>query len=145
MRPHRHLTKSELCTIIRGRFEVVVFDSDGAVTERTVVGEGTPNVAVELPHATWHTLLPLTDGAAFVEVKEGPYDPAIAAEFAAWAPEEGTPAMAAFQQWVERRRWVLARLSRLTPSRAPFPSRCLLARDIRRSRSRSILGRCARR
>lgn len=100
VRPHRHLTKSELCTIIRGRFEVVVFDSDGAVTERTVVGEGTPNMAVELPHATWHTLLPLTDGAAFLEVKEGPYDPSVAAEFAAWAPEEGSPVMAAFQQWV---------------------------------------------
>jgi cupin fold WbuC family metalloprotein len=100
VRPHRHMTKSELCTVIRGRFEVVIFDTAGTVTERTVIGEGTPNMAFELPHATWHTLLPLTDGAAFVEVKEGPYDPAIAAEFAAWAPEEGNSATAAFQQWV---------------------------------------------
>ncbi len=99
IRPHRHMTKSELCTIVRGRFECVVFDADGTITERNVIGEGTPNHAFELPSQTWHTLLALTDGAAFVEVKEGPYDPATAAEFAAWAPEEGG-ATAAFQRWI---------------------------------------------
>jgi len=100
IRPHRHMTKSELCTMVRGRFEVVVFDADGTITERTVVGEDTPNIAYELPSQTWHTLLALTDGAAFVEVKEGPYDPATAAEFARWAPEEGG-ATAAFQSWIK--------------------------------------------
>ncbi|WP_129779693.1 WbuC family cupin fold metalloprotein [Peristeroidobacter soli] len=100
IRPHRHMTKSELCTIVRGRFECVVFDADGTITERSVVGEGTPNLAFELPSQTWHTLIALTDGASFVEVKEGPYDPATAAEFARWAPEEGG-ATAAFQGWVK--------------------------------------------
>lgn len=100
VRPHRHMTKSELCTVVRGRFEVVVFDPAGTVMERSVIGEGTGNVAFELPQATWHTLLPVTDVAAFVEVKEGPYDPTVAAEFASWAPEEGNPAMAAFQKWL---------------------------------------------
>jgi len=100
IRPHRHLTKSELCTIVRGRFEVVVFDAEGTITDRSVVGEGTPHLAFELPKETWHTLLPLTNGGAFIEVKEGPYDPATAAEFAAWAPEEGNPATPAFQQWI---------------------------------------------
>jgi cupin fold WbuC family metalloprotein len=100
VRPHRHLTKAELCTIVRGRFAVIVFDADGTITDRAVFGEGTGNLAFELPHATWHTLVALTDGAAFVEVKQGPYDPATAAEFAAWAPEEGDPARSAFQQWL---------------------------------------------
>lgn len=100
IRPHRHLTKSELCTVVRGRFEVVVFDADGTIVERSVIGEGTPNLAFELPRATWHTLLVHTDGAAFVEIKEGPYDPSTAAEFARWAPEEGS-ATAAFQSWAK--------------------------------------------
>lgn len=100
IRPHRHLTKSELCTIVRGRFEVVVFDAEGAITERSTLGEGTGNLAFELPAQTWHTLLVLSDGAAFVEVKEGPYDPSTAAEFARWAPEEGR-ATADFQRWVK--------------------------------------------
>lgn len=99
IRPHRHLTKSELCTVVRGRFEVVVFDADGTIVERTLIGEGTPNLAFELPRETWHTLLVQTDGAAFVEIKEGPYDPSSAAEFARWAPEEGQ-ATADFQRWL---------------------------------------------
>ena len=59
-----------------------------------------PNIAYELPAQRWHTLLALTDGAAFVEVKEGPYDPSTAAEFARWAPEEGQ-ATADFQRWIK--------------------------------------------
>lgn len=100
VRPHRHWTKSELLMGIRGQLETVLFDVDGQVTARCVIGEGTANVAYELPQGTWHTLLPLTDGAAFLEVKEGPYDPANAAEFASWAPEEGHAGVAQFQRWV---------------------------------------------
>jgi cupin fold WbuC family metalloprotein len=102
VRPHRHWSKSELVTIVRGRFEMVIFDAAGAITNRCVLGEGTANMAYELAEGTWHTLLPLTDGAAFLEVKEGPYDPATAAEFAAWAPEEGSASVAEFQSWVKR-------------------------------------------
>lgn len=100
VRPHRHMTNAELAVVMRGRFEVVTFDADGTITARQIFGEGTPNMAFELPHATWHTLLPLTDGAAFLEIKQGPYNPAIAAEFAAWSPEEGNSATASFQSWI---------------------------------------------
>jgi cupin fold WbuC family metalloprotein len=102
VRPHRHWTKSELVTVIRGQFEMVLFDDAGKITERCVVGEGTPHIAYELPRGTLHTLLPLTDGAAFLEVKEGPYDPATAAEFAKWAPEEGSAGIHQFQSWVSK-------------------------------------------
>jgi hypothetical protein len=81
---------------------LVLFDDAGKITERCVVGEGTSNMAYELPQGTLHTLLPLTDGAAFLEVKEGPYDPATAAEFAPWAPEEGSSGIALFQSWVSK-------------------------------------------
>jgi cupin fold WbuC family metalloprotein len=100
VRPHRHMSNAELCTIVRGRFEVVVFDQEGTITGRETFGAGSSNMAFELPRATWHTVLPLTDGAAFLEVKQGPYDPAIAAEFASWAPEEGNSATTAFQKWI---------------------------------------------
>jgi cupin fold WbuC family metalloprotein len=102
VRPHRHWTKSELVTVIRGQFEIVLFDNAGHVTGRHVLGAGTPNIAYELPEGTLHTLLPLTNGAAFLEVKEGPYDPATAAEFAPWAPEEGSSAIAHFLSWVSK-------------------------------------------
>ncbi|MCP6768946.1 WbuC family cupin fold metalloprotein, partial [Klebsiella pneumoniae] len=83
------LTKVETALALRGRFEVVTFDDAGAVTGRYPVGEGAAGFGYETPHATWHTLVVQTPTAAFYEVKEGPYDPATAVEFAPWAPAEG--------------------------------------------------------
>lgn len=99
-RPHRHLAKSELALVLRGQFDVLTFDATGGVTGRVRVGSDTPNVGFETPRATWHTLLAASDGAAFLEIKEGPYDPATAAEFAPWAPPEGHESVPAFQQWL---------------------------------------------
>jgi cupin fold WbuC family metalloprotein len=98
-RPHRHLSKSELALVLRGQFEVVTFDDNGTVTARYCVGEGSPNIGYETPRGTWHTLIARDDGALFFEVKEGPYDPATAAEFAPWAPPEGHAAAAGFLEW----------------------------------------------
>jgi cupin fold WbuC family metalloprotein len=100
-RPHRHLTKSELAMVLRGRFDVLIFDEHGKVLGRYSVGEGTGSMAYETPRATWHTLTADRDGAAFFEVKEGPYDPSTAAEFASWAPAEGDPAAARFLEWIK--------------------------------------------
>ena len=75
-RPHRHLSKSELALVLRGQFELITFDDRGAVTARHVVGGDADGFAFEIPHATWHTLIAREDGSTFLEVKEGPYDPA---------------------------------------------------------------------
>ncbi len=101
-RPHRHLSKSELAMVLRGRLQVLTFDEHGRVLERYAVGEGTPSMAYETPRATWHTLMAETDGAAFLEIKEGPYDPATASEFATWAPAEGDPAAPGFLEWLKK-------------------------------------------
>jgi hypothetical protein len=50
----------------------------------------------ELPPDTFHTLVPQAEESVFFEVKQGPYDPQTAAEFAEWAPAEGAPGAAAF-------------------------------------------------
>lgn len=101
-RPHRHLTKAELAMVLRGRFHVLTFDEHGTVLARYSIGEGTASMAYEAPHAAWHTLMADTDGAAFFEVKQGPYDPATAAEFASWAPAEGSPGVPRFQEWLNK-------------------------------------------
>lgn len=95
-RPHRHPMKWEFALVVRGGFDVFVFDEAARVTERHAVGPGTAVVAFEIPANTWHTWLPTADDSVFVEVKEGPYDPDTAAEFAPWAPPEGAPAVADF-------------------------------------------------
>lgn len=100
IRPHRHLSKSELALVIRGRFDVITFDASGGVTARYVVGGDAAGFAYETPQATWHTLISQEDGGAFFEVKEGPYDPASAVEFASWAPPEGDASVPEFMQWL---------------------------------------------
>jgi cupin fold WbuC family metalloprotein len=87
--------------VLRGRLHVLTFDERGQVVSRYSVGAGTPSMAYETPRAMWHTLTADTDGAAFLEVKEGPYDPATASEFATWAPAEGTPDVAKFLEWLK--------------------------------------------
>jgi hypothetical protein len=71
-RVHRHPRKWELSMLLRGCLDVLVFDEHGL-----------------LP-GTYHTLVPQTDESVFFEVKPGPYDPSTAAEFASWAPAEGS-------------------------------------------------------
>jgi cupin fold WbuC family metalloprotein len=104
VRPHRHSLppKWELLTIVTGRAAVLVFDADGAVQERIELDSATP--IVELPPATWHSLVALESGTVLLEVKPGPYVPTAPAEFAAWAPAEGSAAAPDFERWCRRAR-----------------------------------------
>ena len=103
-RPHLHFTKSELAIALRGRFDILTFDQNGRVLARHEIGAGTGHFAYEATQGTWHTLVALTDGCAFLEVKEGPYDPAVAVDFAPWAPAEGDEAVGRFHQWLRTAR-----------------------------------------
>ena len=103
-RPHRHRTKAEIAVVLRGRMDVVTFDDAGHVLLRQDIGEGTGRFAYETPSGTWHTLIPLGGPIAFFEVKQGPYDPATAADFAEWAPAEGEGSVPRFQQWLREAR-----------------------------------------
>ena len=58
-RPHRHLGTSEFAIVIRGLFDVIVFDDEGVVTERISAGPGTDairsgNPGRPLPHLDSH-------------------------------------------------------------------------------------------
>jgi cupin fold WbuC family metalloprotein len=99
-RPHLHRTNAELSTVLRGQFDLVIFDEGGRVIARHGIGEGTGQFAYEAPTGTWHTLVAMNGPFAFLEVKQGPYDPATAVEFASWAPAEGEGTVPHFQQWL---------------------------------------------
>ena len=88
-RPHRHAAKREFAVVVRGRFDVLLFDDTGCATRKVSVGPGAEAVGFEIPPDTWHSWIPLADGSVFVEVKQGPYDTRTAADFAVWAPAEG--------------------------------------------------------
>jgi cupin fold WbuC family metalloprotein len=88
-RPHRHHSKSELAFVFRGKFDLIVFDDSACVTERISLGPDSENLGFELPPHVWHSWIPMHDDSIFLEVKEGPYDPASGLEFASWSPPEG--------------------------------------------------------
>jgi cupin fold WbuC family metalloprotein len=88
-RVHRHPRKWELAMLLRGCLDVLVFDEQGLLTERIRLGAD-GDAVLELPPGTFHTLVPQADESVFFEVKQGPYDPNTAAEFADWAPAEGS-------------------------------------------------------
>jgi cupin fold WbuC family metalloprotein len=105
VQPHRHLdpTKDETFIVVRGRFGLVLFDSDGAVARTAVLAAGGDAIGADVPHGTYHTLISLEPGSVFFEVKAGPYRPIGENERAPWAPVEGDPRAAAYLCDLERR------------------------------------------
>lgn len=97
-RPHRHVDKEEFALVLRGRFAVFCFDDQGNISEHQLIGDGTGIMGLQLPPNTWHCWLSLNDDGVFFETKQGPYDPATAAEFAPWAPAENTPEAANYME-----------------------------------------------
>ena len=93
IRPHRHpqQEKWEFFTVLRGTLLMLIFDDDGRVEKRMELSGTGPLYGIELPPGTWHTVISLESGSVFVEVKQGPYTPLDAKDFAEWAPEENTP------------------------------------------------------
>lgn len=95
-RPHRHPTKWEFVVVIRGHFDIIVFDDAGSVTERLSVGPGSKMLGCEFPANTWHASVPMAEDSVFLEVKPGPYDARTVSEFAGWSPPEGAPGISRY-------------------------------------------------
>jgi cupin fold WbuC family metalloprotein len=91
VRPHRHVDppKSETFVVLEGRAAVLIFNDDGTIASRHVLGEET--LGIDLSSGLWHTIVALTDRVICFEVKPGPWQPASDKEFATWAPAEGDP------------------------------------------------------
>jgi len=92
VRPHRHLDppRSECFMAIRGKLALVVFVDDGQIETVVPFGDGCETVAIDLPPATWHSLVSLEAGSIFFETKPGPYAALSDKDFAPWSPEEGS-------------------------------------------------------
>lgn len=96
--PHRHLDscKDETMLVLRGRLGLVIFDEVGAVKLTAVLAPGDAHFGVDIPHASWHSVLALESGTVFFEAKAGPYAPVTPEERASWAPLEGDVAAPAY-------------------------------------------------
>jgi cupin fold WbuC family metalloprotein len=90
IQPHKHENpdRFEVFLALRGKFAVIIFDETGTITDHIVLDPNMGNYGVEIPPKTYHTLIALESGSVAYEIKEGPYMPAIAKNFAPWAPTE---------------------------------------------------------
>ena len=106
IRPHRHLEppKAEGLVLLRGSLGFVPFDATGRPDEDGFVhlSREAGVLGVDYRAGLWHTFFALETGTVLYEVKPGPYEAASDKEFAPWAPEEGTPAGAAYLAGLER-------------------------------------------
>jgi cupin fold WbuC family metalloprotein len=95
--PHRHVTppKAEAFLALRGELACFVFDDDGRVSERLVLGRNGRH-GVDFAAGVWHSIAALTPEVVAYEAKPGPWDPATDKEFAPWAPREGDPRASAY-------------------------------------------------
>ena len=101
VRPHRHrIGKWELVSVLQGKFDLVIFTSDGVVKNRVALSSDGASVA-EIPGGEWHSVVFHAPAAVVLEVKAGPYEPRLDKEFARWAPPEHDPAAALFVTWLE--------------------------------------------
>jgi len=93
--PHRHLNppKAESFLVLRGEVAFFLFDEEGRVTRKSVLGTGPrcEGLGIDIAPGYWHTLVVLSESVVCYEVKPGPYRPQDDKEFAPWAPREGDP------------------------------------------------------
>jgi len=86
--PHRHPQTWEVLTALRGRFTVLLFDDEGRVSGRAVLGEGAS--VVEIPTGGWHAVLSHDPGGVIFEIKHGPYRPIGEIDIAKWSVGRAT-------------------------------------------------------
>ncbi|MQF67095.1 cupin fold metalloprotein, WbuC family [SAR202 cluster bacterium AD-802-F09_MRT_200m] len=89
-RPHIHPNKGESCHIIRGQLCFFVFNDDGTVADKRVVGES-DSVMYRAGVDRWHTVIPVTDFVVYHESKPGPYLRNRDSVFPHWAPDSLDP------------------------------------------------------
>ena len=100
--PHRHLdpTKDETLFVLRGSIGVLLFDEQGAVTDRRVIAAGGDTFGIDIPHGVIHSLVALEPGTIAFEAKAGPFVDRTPAELPSFAPAEGSPGAAGYLSWM---------------------------------------------
>ena len=94
--PHRHLTKGETWSVLRGVMAAFVFDENGRLIDaRKLSVDG--NLIYRVGDYQYHMLLSLTPFAVYHESKPGPFLGPSDSEFAPWVPLAGdSPAVSAY-------------------------------------------------
>ena len=88
VRPHRHFTREETLTVLRGKASTLLFSERGDLEKRVAlgsVGHGRVNIH-RMPPGLFHVLVIESEWLVFLETTAGPFDPK-GSEFAPWSPD----------------------------------------------------------
>lgn len=101
MRPHRHpqAHKWEFFIVLEGEIDLLIFDDDGLLIQRTKMSESATR-AVEIPPNTWHAYVCQRSSTIALEIKQGVYIPTPEEDFAPWSPAEGAVEVAEYLKWM---------------------------------------------
>ncbi len=104
VQPHLHQEPQpyELCLVLQGSVDMLLFDAGGQLTMRLTLAAGSAQSAVEVSAGQYHSLIAAEPGVVFIEIKQGPFDPAAPRYFADWAPAEQDAGAHDFYQWMVR-------------------------------------------
>lgn len=93
VRPHKHKhpDKREMFIAFSGKFLILQFDNEGAITDHIVLDPATKHFSVEIEARIYHTVMCLAPDSVGVDIKNGPFSQINDKNFAPWAPKEGDP------------------------------------------------------
>ncbi len=100
--PHRHVEAHqwELFVVLAGSIDLCQFDDAGQLTARNTLVAGSAMTGLELAPGVWHSIIAASGGAVFLEVKQGPFDPAQPRFFAPFAPTEQDTEAGTYLAWL---------------------------------------------
>ncbi len=89
MKPHLHpgTVRTEKMHLIKGSFELLIFDDNGEIIERDLIASDKKDY-VEVPPFTWHTYVMKSETTIIYETMMGIYHPNTWKKLAPWAPDE---------------------------------------------------------
>lgn len=70
---HRHMDSSVTIVCIRGRFEELLYNDEGFLTEAIDMQPG--GTVINLPIGQWHTIRSLESGTVLLKVQDGKWEP----------------------------------------------------------------------
>lgn len=88
VRPHRHFTRSETLSVLRGTATAILFGEAGIVSQLVPLGAmGSGRVSMyRMPPLLFHGLVIDSEWLVFLETTTGPFD-AQGSEFSPWSPD----------------------------------------------------------
>jgi cupin fold WbuC family metalloprotein len=105
VRPHQHLRPEnvngfEFFLVLQGAIGMVLLDADGTLLRAERLEANGEQRGIEIAEGMYHTLVVLEENSVILELKEGPYQPAMDKDFLQQFPPEGNAECSNYiRQW----------------------------------------------